>query len=175
MTEAENKAYIRQFQNYLYYISIKDASIPRIVPDGIYGSATKNAVISYQRSRGLRQTGDADMTTWQSVKDEYDRITSEYAPPVSMCIFPGYDYTVKTGEKSDVSAVIQIILHCLSGEYGFTASENVSGIYSEKDAEEIKILQGIHGLQETGFVDIYTWNCICSDYNLFCSMCEYRS
>ncbi len=59
MTEAENRAYIRQFQNYLYYISIKDASIPRIVPDGIYGSATKNAVISYQRSRGLRQTGDA--------------------------------------------------------------------------------------------------------------------
>ena len=172
---AENREYIRQFQYYLYYISLYDPSVPRIVPDGIYGRQTKSAVTEFQRTRGLQPTGDADMATWQAVKDEYDVIMSKFAPPLTMCVFPDNGYTVTVGEKSDVSAVIQIILHCLSGEYGFAAADSISGVYSEKDAEEVKILQRIHGLDQTGTVDIYTWNCICSDYNLFCGMCEYRS
>ena len=175
MTEAENKDYIRQFQYYLYYISLNDPDVPRIVLDGIYGRQTKNAVVAYQREYGLKITGDADMATWQSVKDTYERIMAKYAAPLPLCVFPDYNYVVKTGEKSDVSAVIQIILHCLSGEYGFTATDKISGVFNEKDAEEIKILQSVHGLSQTGEVDIYTWNCICSDYNLFCGMCEYRT
>ena len=175
MTDTENRDYIRQFQNYLYYISLNDPDVPRIVPDGIYGRQTKNAVVAYQREYGLKITGEADMATWQSVKDTYDAIMAKYASPLPLCVFPDYNYIVKIGEKSDVSAVIQIMLHCLSGEYGFTASDFISGVYSEKDAEEIKILQAVHGLLQSGEVDIYTWNCICSDYNLFCGLCEYRT
>ena len=174
MRDEQSRDYIRQFQNYLYSISLKDASVPRIVPDGIYGKKTKAAVTAYQRTRGLKATGDADMKTWQAVKDEYERITAEYSSPAPLCVFPGYGYTVKIGDKGDVPAFIQIILRCLSGEYGFTATDNISGEYSQKDAEEIKILQNIHGLQKTGEVDIFTWNCICSDYNMFCSLCEYN-
>ena len=38
--------------------------------DGIFGSATQNAVISYQRSRGLSADGIVGCNTWRSLQEE---------------------------------------------------------------------------------------------------------
>ena len=38
--------------------------------DGIFGSATRNAVISYQRSRGLSADGIVGCNTWRSLQEE---------------------------------------------------------------------------------------------------------
>lgn len=37
--------------------------------DGIFGSATQNAVISYQRSRGLAADGIVGCNTWRSLQE----------------------------------------------------------------------------------------------------------
>lgn len=37
--------------------------------DGIFGSATQNAVISYQRSRGLSADGIVGCNTWRSLQE----------------------------------------------------------------------------------------------------------
>ena len=38
--------------------------------DGIFGTATQNAVISYQRSRGLTADGIVGCNTWRSLQEE---------------------------------------------------------------------------------------------------------
>ena len=38
--------------------------------DGIFGTATQNAVISYQRSRGLAADGIVGCNTWRSLQEE---------------------------------------------------------------------------------------------------------
>ena len=38
--------------------------------DGIFGAATQNAVISYQRSRGLAADGVVGCNTWRSLQEE---------------------------------------------------------------------------------------------------------
>ena len=38
--------------------------------DGIFGSATRNAVISYQRSRGLSADGIVGCNTWRSLQED---------------------------------------------------------------------------------------------------------
>ena len=38
--------------------------------DGIFGAATQNAVISYQRSRGLAADGIVGCNTWRSLQEE---------------------------------------------------------------------------------------------------------
>ena len=38
--------------------------------DGIFGSATQNAVISYQRSRGLSADGIVGCNTWRSLQED---------------------------------------------------------------------------------------------------------
>lgn len=38
--------------------------------DGIFGSVTQNAVINYQRSRGLVADGIVGCNTWRSLQEE---------------------------------------------------------------------------------------------------------
>ena len=174
MNGYDDKEYISQLQDYLYYISLKDPAIPRIVPDGIYGKQTKNAVSAYQRAHGLKITGDADIKTWDLIKAEYEKIMQNCEAPASLSVFPNSKYTVRLYEKSDTVSFIQLVLSCLHTEYDFGYDVTVTGEYNEEDAEAVKKLQKIHGLQQTGLVDCMTWNCMACDYKMYLSVSEYK-
>jgi peptidoglycan hydrolase-like protein with peptidoglycan-binding domain len=57
-----------------YMLSVLSQYIPEIPPltiDGVYGSATRNAVSAAQRRFGLPQTGQVDFQTWDEIYDQY--------------------------------------------------------------------------------------------------------
>ena len=163
---------MRELQKYLYFISLRDPDIPKVVPDGIYGSLTREAVTEFQKKAGLPVTGIVDMITWDAIVKEYNELSASSVTPDPLNIFPSGAYTVSVGEKSDTVSVIQILLRCLNGEYSFKVVITVTGIYSDRDARAVKVIQQIHGLPQTGSVDVRTWNAIASDYSIFCSMCD---
>jgi peptidoglycan hydrolase-like protein with peptidoglycan-binding domain len=100
-----------------YMLSILSAYIPEIPPvriDGVFGTATRAAVIAAQRRFGLPQTGIVDFDTWDEIYDQfsgienrtlrseetfpYTRATQTQTPPRSryaatstMTQFPGRD------------------------------------------------------------------------------------
>lgn len=174
MNGYDDKEYISQLQKYLYYISLSDPSIPRIVPDGIYGKQTRNAVSAFQKSKDLKITGDADIKTWEKIKNEYEKIMQGCDSPEPLYVFPGGKYVVKLNEKSETVSFIQLVLICLNAEYGFDTEITVNGEYSEDDASAVKKLQKIHGLKQTGNVDCITWNCMASDYKMYTAVSEYK-
>jgi peptidoglycan hydrolase-like protein with peptidoglycan-binding domain len=60
-----------------YMLSVLSAYIPEIPPiavDGIFGSATRNAVLAAQRRFGLPQTGEVDAATWDEIYDQFSGI-----------------------------------------------------------------------------------------------------
>ena len=60
-----------------YMLSVLAAYIPEIpnlTIDGIYGNATRNAVLAAQRRFGLPQTGEVDFDTWDEIYDQYSGI-----------------------------------------------------------------------------------------------------
>lgn len=44
-----------------------DRVLPRLIPDGIFGSETEAAVISFQRLVGVNATGIVDYVTWTEI------------------------------------------------------------------------------------------------------------
>ena len=60
-----------------YMLSVLSAYIPEIPPltiDGIFGGATRAAVIAAQRRFGLPQTGIVDFDTWDEIYDQFSGI-----------------------------------------------------------------------------------------------------
>ena len=110
-----------------YMLSVLSAYIPEIPPvtiDGIFGSATRAAVLAAQRRFGLPQTGIVDAATWDKIYDQFSGIEnatlrseetfpytqavqgqtqprSRYARTSTMTQFPGAD--LRVGNQDSVS------------------------------------------------------------------------
>ena len=63
--------YVTRIQNYLNLISETYPEIPRLNADGIFGPATRDAVIAYQRLFGIEPTGVVAATTYNSIAETY--------------------------------------------------------------------------------------------------------
>ena len=73
--ECYHKRAFRQMQEQLDEIATVYSAIPRVTPDGIYGSGTANAVREFQSIFGLPQTGVVDFATWYKISHIYVGIT----------------------------------------------------------------------------------------------------
>lgn len=65
---------VRHLQYMLSVLSAYINEIPSVEVDGIYGPATRNAVLSAQRRFGLPQTGSVDAATWDEIYDQFSGI-----------------------------------------------------------------------------------------------------
>ena len=55
---------VTELQNYLREISQGDANVRQVIPDGMYGQRTRDAVTDFQRSKNMPQTGEVNFETW---------------------------------------------------------------------------------------------------------------
>lgn len=65
---------VRHLQYMLSVLSTYIPSIPPVSVDGIFGSATRAAVIAAQRRFGLPETGIVDAATWDEIYDQFSGI-----------------------------------------------------------------------------------------------------
>lgn len=63
-------------QNRLKFISIYYNTIPNISADGIFGNATRNAVIAFQQLMGLTPDGLIGVQTWNLINNTYSELMS---------------------------------------------------------------------------------------------------
>ncbi len=71
LTEGQSNEYVTALQTYLSTIARTYPEIPEITVDGIFGSATRNAVIAYQNRFGLTADGIVGLRTWESIGSLY--------------------------------------------------------------------------------------------------------
>ncbi len=65
---------VRHLQYMLNVLSDFIPGIPPVTEDGIYGQATRAAVLAAQRRFGLPETGVVDSRTWDEIYDQYSGI-----------------------------------------------------------------------------------------------------
>ena len=99
---------VRLLQYMLSVLSAHISTIPPVAIDGIYGPATKAAVLAAQRRFNLPETGSVGAQTWDEIYDQYAGIeniilrnretfpgsqeqTTNYARTTTITQFPGRD------------------------------------------------------------------------------------
>lgn len=108
---------VEHLQYMLRVLAAYISQIPSVAVDGIYGSASRSAVLAAQSYFGLPQTGTVDLTTWDEIYDLFTGIENasfrdlerfpytsavigntlprnRYARSSTMTQFPGYDLAI---------------------------------------------------------------------------------
>ena len=80
--EGDRGIKVEHLQYMLSVLSAYISTIPPLTIDGIFGPATRNAVLAAQRRFGLPQTGVVDPRTWNEIYDQFSGIeTTSFRDP----------------------------------------------------------------------------------------------
>ena len=157
---------VRSLQTMLRVISQEDGRQPSLIPDGIYGNQTLQAVTAFQRNNGLPATGIADQTTWEAIVAAYEPAAVRLGPaqPLEIILEPGQ--VLRRGDKTPNVYVLQAVLQVLSDAYDSITPPTHSGILDDATFISIQSFQELTGLPQTGEADKITWKQLALHYPL---------
>lgn len=158
---------IRDIQTYLRQLSFHSEGIGDVPIDGIWDSATRDALIEFQRENGLQPTGTVDRETYDILKREYDRSVALNSPPARLDLFPRspLGYAVSMGDSGILVEAVQYMLSELERLYTLPEIKR-SGVYDTATEEAVKFFQERNGISPTGRVDRETWDAMAVQHNL---------
>ncbi|MBE6535376.1 MAG: hypothetical protein E7677_01970 [Ruminococcaceae bacterium] len=166
-THQNRREAITNLQKYLRRLAASPERANTIPIDGIFESATREALIDFQRQMGLDATGIADKRTWDILYKEYLDATRDEREMQGLYFFPSLPigYTVALGDTLTLVRIIQLLLLELRASYDIFEDVVESGTFDTATSDAIRDFQRINGLPETGEVDIRTWNRIVREYS----------
>ena len=157
---------IRSLQTMLRVIAEDDATLPTVVPDGLYGQETINAVNAFQRRNALPATGITDQVTWDAVVVAYEDalIRIDKAAPIEIIMDPGKVY--KLGDSSPYLYLLQSMLLYLSILYPAIIAPSHTGVLDSPTSQALAGFQVLAGLEPTGELDKKTWKYLVNHFTL---------
>ena len=154
-------------QYYLAYISLFVPSVISPSVDGIFGPGTKDAVLSFQKTYGLSESGEVDEVTWNSIENTYYGILSsipyEYEEGV---ILPYPGRVLRVGVSGNDVRALQEYLNFISDTYPDIPKVTPDGDFGPATAAQVSAFIrrfGLSGNPER--VTATVWNRIISVYD----------
>lgn len=163
---AENKAAdVREAQRYLRTISRVNPAIPLTSADGTYGEDTRMAISAFQREYGLPETGELDPNTWDMLYSVYKDTAELFSELEKISPYNAENSPLREGSAGYPVYIVQIMLNTIAQFYDNLSGAAINGVYDKNTADEVKRIQQISGLDETGELNCQTWNALARIYN----------
>lgn len=160
---------IRSLQTMLRVIA-KHRNLPvPLIPDGIYGASTMQAVSAFQKFSGLPPTGTVDQETWEAIVKAYRPAKVDLTPAQSIQVLISPGEVIKSGEHSCNLYLAQAMLTVLSERLTQVKSPSLTGTLDQRTAASIASFQVLAGLPESGELDKLTWKNLALQYPLIAS------
>ncbi len=164
---ASNDVLTKQIQ--LNRISSNYPAIPKISPvDGVFGTATEEAVLAFQNIFNLNDDGIIGKETWYRIAFIYSgvkRLAELDSEGVSLEeVRKQFSEDLQLGDSGDEVRVIQYFLAVVGTFYETVPVVPINGEFNEATANAVRQFQNTVGLPQTGVVDETTWNELYSAY-----------
>lgn len=156
---------VRSLQRMLNQLALYDKTYMRLVPDGIYGERTLEAVMIFQREAGLPVTGVVDNQTWDAIVAAYEKMEFLYGTPPPLNVLPSGAFTCRKGERSAPMLIVRAIFNALCQVTTNFATCTGTDINDGNTYENLCAVQKLSGLPVTGTLDRSTWACLCQLYH----------
>ena len=166
---------VRSLQTMLRVLAEDDRNLFSLIPDGIYGNQTRQAVTAFQRKYGIPATGVVNQETW-------DRITAEHSPalvrlgpaePLRLILNP--NQIIRRSEAHPYLFLVQGMLTTLAEIYSSILMPSMSGVLDMPTSESLASFQELSSLPQTGELDKITWKHLALQYPLAVNLQQSRN
>lgn len=156
---------VRELQYFLAFIAAFNDYIPPVSIDGVYGTATADAVRAFERAYGLDNTGSVTPAVWDVLYSAYRGMLSsldEGALPSNIVLYPGTP--LRLGSRGDDVRTLQEYLDYIADTYTELPSPAPDGVLGSETARAVSAYRQLFGIAETGAVGSITWNSVLDTY-----------
>lgn len=144
-------------QTMLAVLSSLYPAIPAVIPDGVFGSRTRDAVAALQRQFGLPPTGLVDQTTWNETVAAYVTLAPLVLPSAPFLPLWQPRQAICPGEKNANLYPIQAMLLGLRSVYPQIPALELSGVHDDASVAAVQWLQQHSGLEPDGVFRQVEW------------------
>ncbi len=160
LAEGDRGSRVRLLQ---YYLAVIATFFDQIAPqtiDGRFEPLTRENVASFQRLRGLDETGTVDAATWEALSTESDRLAMSVPPAAfSTGVQPYPGFVLTPGMRSEFVAVLQNYLIRIAPVYDLPAP-SLTGYFGSQTKAAVTAFQRRFGLTPDGVVGAAAWNAL---------------
>ena len=157
---------VRTIQYYLNIVAYFNPALSAPPIDGIYGSATTDAVRVFQQYFGLPVTGIMNTATWNVLNRIYSE-TVEFLPQGYSGqygkLYPGY--FLSEGMSGENVRDLQTYLSLIGKNLDTIPEIPVTGYFGSQTKNAVISFQNAFGLPANGAVGPITWNTIVGQYD----------
>ena len=147
----DERAAIREIQKYLLFISDRVTdSVPRVSIDGIYGEETREAVIAFQKYKGVEESGVVDYLTFTLLSEEFK--LAKFLYQADNFIIEASHFPIKLGDFGNEALLINLMLDELSEFYDL-GRVDVKPYFNSATEDAILNLRRIYMLDGEAVVD----------------------
>ena len=157
---------VRSLQTMLRVIALDDGRYQNIIPDGIYGPDTFNAVTAFQRQNNIPITGITDQQTWDAIVAVYEPalVRVGKADNIEILLEPGAVFTL--GDSDPHIYLVQAMLAQLADTYTQIPHPAHTGTLDHETVRSLRAFQRFAGLPDNGNADRITWKNLSRQFTL---------
>jgi len=167
LSEGDASGGVITLQYYLDYISTFVPTVLSVGVDGAFGPATRNSVISFQKTYGLEETGVVDRVVWEQIQNTYYSLVSavpfEYSEGV-LLPFPGR--VLREGLEGEDVLVLQEYLNFIANTYTEIPRVTPDADFGPATAAALREFKRIFDIPgDPDRVSVQTWEAIVNVYD----------
>ncbi len=166
LSEGDTGVEVNNVQYLLAYLAQFYNTIPPISVDGVFGSATADAVRAMQRTFDLPVTGTVDLATWDVLYRTYlgflETIPFKY---IEGNILPYPGIPLRLGSESEVVRILQEYINFIASIIPEIPATGTTGYFGEQTQASVEALQAFLGIPVNGTVAAATWDGITNLYS----------
>ncbi|MBQ9848926.1 MAG: peptidoglycan-binding protein [Clostridia bacterium] len=167
---------VQEIQFYLQRISRFNPAVESPVLDGIFGTDTQRAVISFQNAYGAEPTGVIDEAVWALLVEVYNGTldnVEEPEPSANVVPYPGY--VVSAGSRGEYPAYIQRTLNVINDVFLIIPELEEDGIFGTQTQQAVNAFASLFGLLQNAGINETLWNKINQIYLAVTAQCIFES